>query len=131
MKDYKEHQKRRAIAEKIVRHTQHNRAAVGEPGNGRYYGCICCGKIFPRDRIKNLEGDTAVCPFCGMKTILAVGGEIQVDPESLCQYGRIIQEDIVEKDSVSESLFPSSVLRWILSRQKNIHKSGKAEKGAA
>lgn len=40
-------------------------------------GCFCCCKVFPTSAIKEYtdEGDTAICPNCGIDSVLDEVGE--------------------------------------------------------
>jgi NAD-dependent SIR2 family protein deacetylase len=131
MKDNEDHKRRKLIAEQIARLTQHNKKIIETPGSGHCCGCICCGNIFPWEKIKNFEGDTAICPVCGMRTILTDNLGVNIDEENLHQFSRIIQENIVERDSASETLFPIDIVNWIVLKVQRIHRFGRERRGAA
>lgn len=66
----------------IHRHSSQN---ASELESGKECGCFFCKRIFPADEVVEFvdEGETALCPYCGIDSVIVTGPDVKITKELL------------------------------------------------
>lgn len=76
---------------KIHKMSIKNRDLIGKADK---CGCFYCEKVFsPREIVEWIWGDTAVCPYCGIDSVIAEGNEQFITEILLKEMKNIFFED--------------------------------------
>lgn len=64
------------------RHSYHNRKEIEQ---SFLCGCFSCNRTFPSSEVEDYidEGETALCPYCGVDTVIGEASGIQLSKEFL------------------------------------------------
>lgn len=62
-------------------------------------GCACCGAVFHNSDIKAFEGESGICPRCGMKSLIPGEQGIPLTPQALRKCSSLIHEAIMDNET--------------------------------
>lgn len=100
------------FAQTIIRIVLHNESALKKANANQKCGCACCGHIFSPNEISDYENDAAICPYCGIKSIVPEGKSIPINSSYMKECSRNLY-DILKNVGTTEVLFPQDSLRRI------------------
>lgn len=58
--------------------------------SGKECCCIYCQRFFPTDKVVEFvdDDDTALCPYCGIDSVIALGADVEVSKELLAELNK-------------------------------------------
>ena len=80
------------LAQCLLATVTHSRYFLSKANGHKQCGCACCGKVLNIDDIKEYEDGSAICPNCGMKTIVPDNHGFLISANDLNKYSRILYE---------------------------------------